>query len=144
MGLDRFRYGACGVGCTALVLLLVPSVGTAFQGSEGGGVLNTGTAFFWIAIILLAAKMSNLVTRFGQPPVLGEFLVGVVLGNLTLVGCHFFEPIRQDLITPCTPVPAPRQQCVRLHGVQQTRLRFPVSTQELSESVRILKEHNLL
>ena len=59
---------------------------------------NPGTHFLWIAIILLVAKLSNLVVRYGQPPVLGELLVGVLFGNLSLAGFHFFEPIRQDLI----------------------------------------------
>jgi Kef-type K+ transport system membrane component KefB len=59
---------------------------------------NPGTHFLWIAIILLVAKLSNLVVRYGQPPVLGELLVGVLFGNLSLAGFYFFEPIRQDLI----------------------------------------------
>jgi len=52
----------------------------------------------WIAIIILAAKLSNLVERFGQPAVLGELLVGIILGNMALVGFNFFEPIRQDVV----------------------------------------------
>jgi Kef-type K+ transport system membrane component KefB len=36
--------------------------------------------------------------RYGQPSVLGELLVGVVLGNLTLVGFQYFEPIEKDVI----------------------------------------------
>ncbi|MBU0987388.1 MAG: cation:proton antiporter [Proteobacteria bacterium] len=54
--------------------------------------------FLWIAIIILAAKLSNLVERFGQPAVLGELLVGIILGNMALAGFNFFEPIRQDVV----------------------------------------------
>jgi Kef-type K+ transport system membrane component KefB len=36
-----------------------------------------------LAIILAAARLGgSVVERFGQPAVLGELLVGVVLGNL--------------------------------------------------------------
>jgi hypothetical protein len=50
----------------------------ALAGVPGRNGLNTGMDFLWIAIIILAAKLSNLVERFGQPAVLGELLVGVV------------------------------------------------------------------
>lgn len=79
--------------------LLFASVACA--SATGGGSIaeyNAGAQFLWIAVILLAAKLSNLVVRYGQPPVLGELLVGVIFGNLALLGCHFFEPIREDLI----------------------------------------------
>jgi Kef-type K+ transport system membrane component KefB len=49
-------------------------------------------------IILLAARFSALVERLGQPPVLGELLVGVILGNLALLGINFFEPIKTEAI----------------------------------------------
>ncbi|PLX53502.1 MAG: cation:proton antiporter [Desulfobacteraceae bacterium] len=54
--------------------------------------------FLWIAIIILAAKLSNLVERFGQPAVLGELLVGIIFGNMALAGFNFFEPIRQYVV----------------------------------------------
>lgn len=57
---------------------------------------NAGTTFFWIAIILLAAKFSSLIERIGQPSVLGELIVGVILGNLVLLGINLFEPIKTD------------------------------------------------
>ncbi|MEI6914009.1 MAG: cation:proton antiporter [Armatimonadota bacterium] len=38
-------------------------------------------------VILLAAKLGGeIIERFGQPAVLGELLLGVVIGNLTLFG----------------------------------------------------------
>ena len=50
-----------------------------------------------LALILLAAKLGGeLATRLGQPSVLGELIIGVVLGNLTLAGFDAFEPIRHD------------------------------------------------
>jgi Kef-type K+ transport system membrane component KefB len=67
-------------------------------GESGRNALNTGMDFLWIAIIILAAKLSNLVERFEQPAVLGELLVGIILGNMALAGFNFFEPIRQDIV----------------------------------------------
>lgn len=50
-----------------------------------------------LVVILLAAKFGgDLATRVGQPAVLGELLVGVVLGNLTLVGVSAIEHIKTD------------------------------------------------
>jgi Kef-type K+ transport system membrane component KefB len=49
--------------------------------------------FLWIAVILIAARIASLVERFGQPAVLGELLIGVALGNLSLIGVNFFEPL---------------------------------------------------
>jgi hypothetical protein len=43
-----------------------------------------------LAIILILARISSLVERFGQPAVLGELLIGVILGNLSLLGFYFF------------------------------------------------------
>jgi Kef-type K+ transport system membrane component KefB len=48
-----------------------------------------------ISIILLAAKFGgDLMVRVRQPAVLGELLVGVLLGNLLLVGFHGLEFLR--------------------------------------------------
>jgi ABC-type Mn2+/Zn2+ transport system permease subunit len=51
----------------------------------------------WLVIILVAAKLGGEVaTRIGQPSVLGELVIGVVLGNLALVGFTGLEPIKTD------------------------------------------------
>ncbi len=48
-----------------------------------------------ISIILLAAKFGgDLMLRLRQPPVLGELLVGVILGNLVLIGFNGMEFLR--------------------------------------------------
>jgi Kef-type K+ transport system membrane component KefB len=50
-----------------------------------------------LAILLGAAKLAGWVAvRAGQPAVLGEIAIGILLGNLTLVGVHVLEPIRTD------------------------------------------------
>lgn len=48
-----------------------------------------------ISIVLLAAKLGGAtMVRFNQPAVLGELLVGVLLGNLLLTGIDGFEFLR--------------------------------------------------
>ncbi|MFO0912124.1 MAG: cation:proton antiporter [Pirellulales bacterium] len=48
-----------------------------------------------ISVILLAAKVAgDLMVRFKQPAVLGELLIGVVLGNLVLFGFSGLEFLR--------------------------------------------------
>lgn len=50
-----------------------------------------------LAIILAAAKLGgHLATRIGQPAVLGELVVGVLLGNVHLSGAPWFEAIKAD------------------------------------------------
>ena len=67
--------------------------------SEGEVVAHgAGETFLWIAVILLVAKVSGLIERFGQPAVLGELVAGVVLGNLVLIGLNIFELIKSNEI----------------------------------------------
>ena len=50
-----------------------------------------------LALILIAAKFGgDLATRVGQPAVLGELVIGIVLGNMTLFGIDGLEPIEHD------------------------------------------------
>jgi Kef-type K+ transport system membrane component KefB len=50
-----------------------------------------------LAIILVAAKLGgDLATRIGQPAVLGELIVGVLIGSLDLLGIRSAEFIQSD------------------------------------------------
>jgi Kef-type K+ transport system membrane component KefB len=52
-----------------------------------------------LIVILGSAKIGgHLFQRFGQPPVLGELIAGIVLGNLLLLNpsWDFFEPLRSN------------------------------------------------
>lgn len=84
----------------ALIILFSPSFLFAMHGEVAGtnpaSVNNIPVTFLWIAIILILAKVSSLIERFGQPAVVGELLVGVLLGSLPFVGLHFFESIRSN------------------------------------------------
>lgn len=69
----------------------------ASAGPEGGnGGHGSVTVLLWLVVVLLAAKISGLIERFGQPSVLGELVMGVILGNVGLLGWHFFDPIKAD------------------------------------------------
>jgi Kef-type K+ transport system membrane component KefB len=51
----------------------------------------------FLAIILLSAKVGgDLATRLRQPAVLGELVIGILLGNLVLVGYDGLEVIKHD------------------------------------------------
>ncbi len=47
--------------------------------------------FLFLAVLLLAAKCGTIVERWGQPAVLGELAMGVLLGNLGLIGLHALD-----------------------------------------------------
>lgn len=61
-------------------------------------VAEPALIFLWIAILLFLAKTASLIERVGQPAVLGELLVGVILGSLYLVNVTFFENIKTNEI----------------------------------------------
>ncbi|MEN8220596.1 MAG: cation:proton antiporter [Pseudomonadota bacterium] len=78
----------------ALFLFLVP-VAYASGGEAAEKIAN---AFLWIAVLLLLAKVASLIEKVGQPAVLGELVMGVVLGNLFLVGIGIFESVKHNEI----------------------------------------------
>jgi len=78
----------------AVLLAVTPAIAFASSGPEASGGART---FLWLAIMLIAAKLATLVQRFGQPAVLGEIVVGVVLGNLGLAGIGFLESAADDV-----------------------------------------------
>ncbi|HEY7492831.1 MAG TPA: cation:proton antiporter [Candidatus Tectomicrobia bacterium] len=69
----------------------------ALEGPGPGHADPVAAVVLALAIILVAAKLAgDVATRLGQPAVLGELLVGVLLGNLTLVGYTGLEPLKSD------------------------------------------------
>jgi Kef-type K+ transport system membrane component KefB len=51
-----------------------------------------------LILIILGAKIGGeLLSRIGQPPVLGELLMGVLLGNLNLFGFTLLDPLKDSI-----------------------------------------------
>lgn len=72
-------------------VLLYPAI--AFAAGEDPSI----PLLLYLVVILLAAKlMGHLAILMGQPAVLGELLVGVLLGNLHLMGVHGLGGIASD------------------------------------------------
>ena len=58
---------------------------------------NIITVLLALVIILPVARLgASGATRLNQPAVLGELVLGVLLGNLLLVGIDWFEPIKHS------------------------------------------------
>jgi Kef-type K+ transport system membrane component KefB len=56
-------------------------------------------AMMVLGLIIIAAKLGGeLFGRLGQPPVLGELVMGVVLGNLNLFGFTLLDPLKGNSI----------------------------------------------
>ncbi|MEA3296492.1 MAG: cation:proton antiporter [candidate division Zixibacteria bacterium] len=65
------------------------------ENGHGGPVLNI---LISLIVILLAAKLGgDLFERFNQPAVLGELVLGMVIGNLQLIGIDVFEPFKHNI-----------------------------------------------
>ncbi len=79
------------VGVTALAALLAPA---AFAADANA---TTGFTFLWLGLLLLFAKIASLVERIGQPAVLGELIVGVLIGNAYLLGIPGSEEIVAEI-----------------------------------------------
>lgn len=78
-----------------LALILLTANQASAASPEAAMTANT---FLWITVLLLLAKISGLIEKFGQAAVLGEMLMGVLIGNLYLLGIDVIEPVKSDII----------------------------------------------
>jgi len=70
--------------------------GDDHSGGHGGPVIPV---LLQLVVILLAAKIGgDIALRLGQPEVLGELVVGVVLGSASLVGIDAFSQLKESQI----------------------------------------------
>jgi Kef-type K+ transport system membrane component KefB len=78
----------------ALAGLLLPA--PALASPAAGAGLDLMPVLLAVVLILVGAQLGGaLFSRIGQPPVLGELLAGVLIGNLGLFGWHGLEGLRQ-------------------------------------------------
>lgn len=69
-----------------------PAMARAAEGGHGAEILPI---LGGLVLVLLGARLGGaLFLRFGQSAVLGELTVGILLGNLTLLGLNFAEPLK--------------------------------------------------
>jgi len=65
------------------------------EAAGGSGILEI---LLELVVILLAAKLGgDLFERLGLPPVLGELVLGIVIGNLRLIGIPVFDGFARSL-----------------------------------------------
>jgi len=92
-----------------LIAILVFAAWTALSAAQeepghasGGHEDPVAPVLLALTVILAGAKLGGeLFERMGQPAVLGELVVGVILGNLALIdpSLNFFGPLRAESIT---------------------------------------------
>ncbi len=67
-------------------------------GSGGEQAEQVTQTLLGLVVILLAAKLGgDLFERLNQPAVLGELIIGIFLGNLSLLGIDGVEPLKHSL-----------------------------------------------
>ncbi|MCP4703363.1 MAG: cation:proton antiporter, partial [candidate division Zixibacteria bacterium] len=76
--------------------LAFASSGESGEAAGHGG--EVAEVLLGLIIILLAAKLGgDLFERFKQPAVLGELIIGMLIGNLAMLGPEIFEPFKHSL-----------------------------------------------
>jgi Na+:H+ antiporter len=80
-----------------LIIYLLFSAIEAYA-SGGPGAEQVSDTLLGLVVILLAAKLGgDLFERVNQPAVLGELIIGIVLGNLSLVGIDGIDSLKHSL-----------------------------------------------
>lgn len=75
--------------CLSLLVFTLPGMALA---SGGHGL--SAEVWLLLAGIVVAAKVGGeIAVRLNQPPVLGELLAGIILGNLSLLGVTTFDNV---------------------------------------------------
>lgn len=71
----------------SVILMIINSPVVHALGSSGGATpVGFGRIFLIFAIVLVVATAANVVERFGQPPVVGQILVGIGLSAAAYFG----------------------------------------------------------
>lgn len=84
-----------GILWRALAVVMILSPAALAAGGETAEQLQP--ILLGLVVIGLAARLGGeLLSRMGQPSVLGELVIGILLGNLGLFGLDWLEPIKHD------------------------------------------------
>jgi len=79
--------------CAAVVTLVLPSFAHAATPDHG---VDLQPVLLALVLVLIGARLGGaLFERFGQSAVLGELLIGVLLGNLGLAGIHGLDGLKE-------------------------------------------------
>lgn len=101
--------GVAEASDTVVIIQETESSGTPYQTEDtessdaeektgGHGGNEVANVLIGLIVILLAAKLGgDIFERFKQPAVLGELVLGMIIGNMTLVGVDVFEPFKHSL-----------------------------------------------
>ncbi len=86
-------------------LVLALAALAAFGAGEAvaAGTAAAGQTFLWLAVIIFLARLSSFVEKVGIPGVLGELVMGVILGNLSLFGSSFSTRSARTPRLPSSP-----------------------------------------
>ncbi|MCW5963989.1 MAG: cation:proton antiporter [Bryobacterales bacterium] len=86
-----------GLFLIGLLVALPALAAEAAGGGHGEHGLIVVEFLLCLVVVILGAKLGGEVfERLNQPAVLGELLVGIVLGNLTLLGIGILEPLKSS------------------------------------------------
>lgn len=80
-------------GVLFLSQLASPIFAASLPGGESGVMHHSPKIFIVLAILLVAAKIFHLIEKIKLPPVVGELVAGIFLGNLALFGFHYFDEV---------------------------------------------------
>ncbi|MCS7184169.1 MAG: cation:proton antiporter [Patescibacteria group bacterium] len=80
----------------SLIIFLIFNL--SFAASLNSESVNIGLTFLWLALLIIFSKIGALLEKIKQSPVVGEILIGILLGNLAFLGINFFEGIKSDKI----------------------------------------------
>jgi len=75
----------------AFLMFSIPALASSVEGAEAGHSMAIPLTFLWLSVLFVLSKLGTLIEKLGQPAVLGELIVGVILGNLGLLGLHIFD-----------------------------------------------------
>jgi Kef-type K+ transport system membrane component KefB len=95
------QIAVIALAATAASSLLTQGVWASADPASSGGAAHglDPIVLVGIAVILIVAKFGGeLFERFNQPAVVGEFVAGIILGNLTLVGLTSIERLKTDSV----------------------------------------------